>query len=78
MAEPITTRPPSRSDRSPWNWLLIVPIVLPVITPLFNAETPRLGGFPLFTWIQVVFIILGVTTTTVVYRMTTKRRSPDA
>ena len=24
--------PAARSDRSPWNWLLLVPIVLPLIT----------------------------------------------
>jgi uncharacterized protein DUF3311 len=76
MAEPETTSPAPRSDRSPWNWLLIVPIVVPVVIPIFNSESPRLGGFPFFYWMQVVFIILGVTTTTVVYRMTTKRRSP--
>ncbi|MFG1608442.1 DUF3311 domain-containing protein [Actinoplanes sp. NPDC049265] len=77
MAEPETLTPAPRSDRSPWNWLLIIPIVVPVLTPIFNSENPRLGGFPLFYWIQVVFIILGVTTTTLVYRMTTKRRSPN-
>ncbi|MEV6636986.1 DUF3311 domain-containing protein [Actinoplanes sp. NPDC051470] len=68
------TTPNPRSDRSPWNWLLIVPAVVPLLTPLFNVESPRLGGFPMFYWIQLLFILLGVTTTTVVYRMTTKRR----
>lgn len=74
MAEPTMTTPNPRSDRSPWNWLLIVPAVVPLLTPLFNVESPRLGGFPMFYWIQLLFILLGVTTTTVVYRMTTKRR----
>jgi hypothetical protein len=77
MAEPTITTPIPRSDRSRWNWLLIIPAVVPVLTPLFNFETPRLWGFPMFYWIQVLFIALGVATTTVVYRMTTKRRSPD-
>lgn len=60
-------------DRSPWNWLLFVPIVVPLLTPIFNSDSPRLFGFPLFYWLQLVFIALGVTTTTVVYQMTKKR-----
>lgn len=74
MAEPETTSPAPRSDRSPWNWLLVVPIVVPLITPLFNFDSPRLWGFPAFYWIQFLFIVLGVVTTSVVYLMTTKRR----
>jgi hypothetical protein len=65
--------PPARSDRSPWNWLLLVPIVIPLITPLFNSDSPRLLGFPMFYWLQMVFIVVGVACTTVVYQMTKKR-----
>jgi Protein of unknown function (DUF3311) len=60
----------SRSDSSPWNWLLIVPIVVPLLTFLYNRDEPRLFGLPAFYWIQFLFILLGVATTTVVYRMT--------
>ncbi|MEQ4302220.1 DUF3311 domain-containing protein [Plantactinospora sp. B6F1] len=60
-------------DHSPWNWLLFLPIVVPLITPLFNADSPRLFGFPVFYWLQLVFILLGVGTTTLVYQMTKKR-----
>ncbi|MER6945120.1 DUF3311 domain-containing protein [Nonomuraea sp. NPDC000554] len=68
----MTTREPgqARSDRSPWNWLLVLPIVLPLLTFLFNADEPRLFGFPLFYWLQIAFIIVGVACTTIVYRMT--------
>ncbi|MEU0571851.1 DUF3311 domain-containing protein [Nonomuraea sp. NPDC005983] len=68
----MTTREPgqARSDRSPWNWLLVPPIVLPLLTFLFNADEPRLFGFPLFYWLQIAFIIVGVACTTIVYRMT--------
>jgi hypothetical protein len=71
MAEPVSS--PSRTartDRSPWNWLLVVPIVLPLLTPLFNHDSPRLAGFPTFYWLQFAFILVGVVTTSVVYRMT--------
>lgn len=60
----------ARTDRSPWNWLLLIPIVVPLATPLFNHDDPRLLGFPTFYWLQLAFIILGVSTTTLVYRMT--------
>ncbi|MDP4505257.1 DUF3311 domain-containing protein [Nonomuraea sp. NBC_00507] len=59
-----------RTDRSPWNWLLLVPIVLPLLTFLFNGDEPRLLGFPLFYWLQLAFIGVGVVSTTIVYRMT--------
>ena len=64
---------PRRSDRSPWNWLLVVPIVVPLLVPLYNKVEPTLFGWPLFYWLQLVFVALGVLTTSVVYRMT--RRS---
>ncbi|WP_219461414.1 DUF3311 domain-containing protein [Nonomuraea rhizosphaerae] len=60
----------SRSDRSPWNWLLVLPIALPLMTFLFNADEPRLFGFPLFYWLQLAFIVVGVGCTALVYRMT--------
>lgn len=77
MAEPAgpeTAAPPARTDRSPWNWLLVIPIVLPLLTPLFNADSPRLLGFPMFYWLQFAFIAVGVTTTSIVYQMTKRRR----
>lgn len=69
----MTTPPASErrhTDRSPWNWLLLLPIALPLMTFLFNADEPRLFGFPLFYWLQLAFIIVGVVCTTIVYRMT--------
>ncbi|GGO10302.1 hypothetical protein GCM10010116_20690 [Microbispora rosea subsp. aerata] len=61
-------------DRSPLNWLLLLPIVIPLIPPLFNSDEPRLFGIPLFYWLQLAFIVLGVASTTIVYRAT--RRNP--
>ncbi|WP_243718504.1 DUF3311 domain-containing protein [Actinomadura sp. KC06] len=67
--------PPSagRSDRSPWNWLLVLPVAVPLMTFIYNSDEPRLAGFPAFYWIQLAFILLGVSSTVVVYRMTRKR-----
>ncbi|MGY1815645.1 DUF3311 domain-containing protein [Blastococcus sp. SYSU D00820] len=66
---------PARSDRSPWNWLLLVPIVAVLVVPLYNSVEPTLFGWPLFYWLQLAFVALGVATTALVYRMT--RRSPE-
>jgi hypothetical protein len=65
--------PPRQRDRTPLNWLLLVPIVVPLLVPLFNAAEPRLFGFPRFYWLQLAFIILGVATTALVYRATKRR-----
>ncbi|QXJ26200.1 DUF3311 domain-containing protein [Actinomadura graeca] len=74
--EPAAGNPPprpARSDRSAWNLLLAVPVVVPLLTFLFNHDGPRLAGLPAFYWMQFAFIPLGVTCTAVVYRMTRKR-----
>ena len=67
---------PRRSDRSPWNWLLLVPIVVPLLVPLYNATDPTFLGWPRFYWLQLAFVVLGVATTALVYRMT-RRSSAD-
>ena len=64
---------PNRSDRSPWNWLLLVGIVLPLIVPIYNRVEPTLFGWPFFYWFQLALVGVGVITTVIVYRMT--RRS---
>ncbi|GAA3100579.1 DUF3311 domain-containing protein [Streptosporangium carneum] len=70
----MSTPEKDRGDRSPWNWLLIVPIILPLLPFLYNANDPRLFGFPRFYWLQLAFIAVGVACTTIVYRMTKRRR----
>lgn len=62
--------PAAASERSPWNWLLAVPIILPLLTPLFNRKSPELLGFPAFYWLQLAFVLVGVASTVTVYRMT--------
>jgi hypothetical protein len=52
----------------------VVPIVVPLIVPLYNKVEPTLFGWPTFYWLQLAFVFLGVATTVLVYRMT--RRSP--
>ena len=67
---------PGRTDRSPWNWLLLVPIVVPLLTFLYDGAEPRLFGFPRFYWMQLSFIGLGIICTALVYRGTRRHRKP--
>jgi hypothetical protein len=60
------------ADASPWNWLLAVPIVVTLLTPFYNRQTPEFLGFPAFYWLQLFFVIVGVVSTSVVYQMTKK------
>jgi len=74
MAQPEsrpTAAPASRG--TPWQWLLVVPVVVPLLVFLYNGKDPRLFGFPRFYWLQLAFIILGVGTTTLVYHLTKPR-----
>jgi hypothetical protein len=65
------TTPPR--ERSPWHWLLLVAIVVPLLTFLYNDVEPRIAGFPRFYWMQLAFIGLGVLVTLIVYRKTRRR-----
>jgi uncharacterized membrane protein YhdT len=72
-------QPESRPDttpgtrRPPWAWLLVVPVVVPLLVFLYNDKSPRLFGFPRFYWLQLAFIIIGVGFATLVYQLTKKR-----
>jgi hypothetical protein len=61
-------RPPVRSDRKPVNWLLLVPLVVVLIPPLYNRTSPELIGIPFFYWYQLAVISVGVLCTYLVYR----------
>jgi Protein of unknown function (DUF3311) len=75
MTEPHTTSQPERvRGKSRWHWLLIAPVVVPLLVFLYNGKDPRLLGFPRFYWLQLAFILLGVGTTTLVYRLTREAR----
>lgn len=67
-----SSRPPSRPALR-WNLVLLLPLLV-LVTPLFNADEPRLFGFPLFYWVQFLFIPLGVACVAVVYVKTRERR----
>lgn len=70
---PTLTRRVRAADASPWNWLLLLPIVLCLVTPIFNRSTPKFLGFPAFYWLQLLFVLVGVATTATVYQMTKRK-----
>jgi Protein of unknown function (DUF3311) len=61
------------ADTSPVVWLLLVPVLLVLWPPLFNAVRPSLFGIPFFYWYQLAVIPVGVLCTALVYRATTRR-----
>ncbi len=67
---PEATKRAERSDHSPWNWLLVLPLVATLIPPFYNRLQPDLFGIPFFYWYQLAAIAIGVSSTLVVYRMT--------
>lgn len=62
--------PEHRSDRTPWNWLLLVPLLVTLYPPLYNRATPQLIGIPFFYWYQLAVIVIGVACTYAVYLRT--------
>lgn len=66
-----TERTPDH-DRSPWNLLLLVPLLM-LITPLWNHDEPRVFGLPMFYWAQFLFVPLGVVCVGLVVRAANRR-----
>jgi hypothetical protein len=70
---PIAVPHTRRRTRSGWNWLLVLPIVLPLLTPLYNRIGPELWGIPFFYWYQVGCALMATVVMTTVYLATKER-----
>ncbi len=55
-------------DKTPLNWLLLVPILICLAVPFFNRTEPTLFDLPFFYWFQLAIIPIGVACTVIVYR----------
>jgi hypothetical protein len=64
----------SNPERSPWVWLLAVPVLLLLYPPLFNRTDPELFGLPFFYWYQLATVFVAVLCTGTVYAMTRRSR----
>jgi Protein of unknown function (DUF3311) len=65
---------PANTDYNPWNWLLLIPIVLPVLVFMYNTWTPKLGGFPFFFWWQIMFTLLAAAVSGLVFVLTKQKQ----
>ena len=52
----------------PWNWLLLLPLVVTLFPPIYNSIDPRLFDVPFFYWYQMAAIVLSVVVTLAVYQ----------
>jgi hypothetical protein len=57
-----------RLDASRWHWLLLIPIVVPLMPVLYNRVEPTLLGLPFFYWGQLSFAFLASLVIAVVHR----------
>lgn len=73
QSRPIEPDDRRRSDRSPWNWLLVVPLITVLYPPLYNRMDPELFGMPFFYWYQLAMVLVSVACTVMVYRATRRR-----
>jgi thiosulfate reductase cytochrome b subunit len=76
MAEP----PRTTRNRGVW-WvvgiLLLIPIVMPLLVPLYARNDPELGGMPFFFWYQFMWVFLAAGLTWVAYVITTRQERKD-
>jgi len=63
-------RGPNDIRFSPWNLLLLIPLLM-LITAWYNFDSPRFLGMPFFYWFQFVYVFIGVACVGIVY-VTTK------
>jgi hypothetical protein len=56
--------------RRRWNWLLAIPIVMVLPTPLYNRTEPHLFGIAFFYWYQFALVILTNCVIAAVYQLT--------
>ena len=72
--EAVETAARRRMNFSPWNLLLLIPLVATLFPTFYNKTGPELGGWPFFYWYQMVAIPGSVIITLIVYRATRGER----
>ena len=81
QSEPEAQRRKRRAGTGTWvllGVLLAVPIVGPLLVPVYARLDPDLGGVPFFFWFQFAMIPVAALFTTLAYRVIVKvEGSPD-
>ena len=60
------------AEANSWVWLLALPIVISLVTGFSTRPTPELFGLRASSWVQLLFVLIAVACTVIVYRMRTK------
>jgi hypothetical protein len=64
----------SRRDRpSRWHGLLVLGVLVPLLTPVYNHTEPRFFGIPFFYWGQLASVAFAMSVTAFVYQVTKQR-----
>ncbi|BBH69422.1 hypothetical protein ACTI_61070 [Actinoplanes sp. OR16] len=53
-----------------WQWLLVLPVAAPLLTPLANRIEPTLLGVPFFFWYQFACALFAIAVITGVHLAT--------
>ena len=61
-------------NTSPWNLLLLVPLVGVLVPSFYNKIDPTFADMPFFYWYQLLWIPISVVLTIIVYRATRGER----
>jgi uncharacterized membrane protein YhdT len=56
------------------NWLMLIPVVMALLVPLYNRDEPRLFALPFFYWYQLACVALAIVLVTFIYVMTKGRK----
>jgi hypothetical protein len=59
-----------------WLWLLLLPFIAMLWVPWYNRIEPQLGGSPFFYWYQLLWVLISVVITALVYFKTKKTHKP--
>ena len=71
---PVTLNRALPSRRHGLQWLLALPIIPPLLVPLYNRLEPRLFGVPFFYWFQLACVVFAIVIVGLVYQLTKGRR----
>jgi Protein of unknown function (DUF3311) len=71
---PVSINRPLPSRRHGLQWLLALPMIPPLLVPLYNRMDPKLFGLPFFYWFQLACVLFTIFMVTLVYQLTKGRR----
>jgi hypothetical protein len=67
VAYPRTTQRHSAPARPRGRWLLSIPIVMPLLVPVYDRINPQLWGIPFFFWYQMGCALVAIVVISFVY-----------